>query len=246
MNRLLISISLIIGFFVIPNIAFCQDEWVEEQLNAANELVNQDRIQEAIVQLEKVLRSDRGKKMSHDDRIDIMSEIGSLYALLGDYERSQTYLGQALKTKQKAYGPNHPLVGELMLEMGETAMTLENFEVAESYFEKALEIQSAAGDEYIVREILLRMADLKELHGQPDDAAALRLQVEDRADEPGDTERKPMHASARIRSPAATDQEQHKERSVSKPPPKQPSQQPQDPPQFLGPDKKPPKDLGDL
>jgi eukaryotic-like serine/threonine-protein kinase len=102
----------------------------------------------------------------------LMQTIGTVHAALGEYEPARALLEDALRTRERTFGPDHPAVGETLNALGDHA-------AADRYFQRALTIREAAyGTEHVsVATTLGMLAALRVRQGRAAEAESLYLRV---------------------------------------------------------------------
>jgi tetratricopeptide (TPR) repeat protein len=75
---------------------------------------------------------------------DSLHELGCLYLLTGDYDKSRDYLGQAKALRGETLGETHPDFAKSLFGLAELSAALGNQEIALSLHERALDIRRSA------------------------------------------------------------------------------------------------------
>jgi eukaryotic-like serine/threonine-protein kinase len=121
----------------------------------------------------------------------MMGVIGSAYSALGLYPAAITHLEQALAIRIRLFGPNHPLVAETELDLGE-AMSTGDPELSEKHLQRALDIRTRAfgpGDAKVAR-VLSGLGALRFREGRVADAEKFynqALAIDEKASTRNDT-----------------------------------------------------------
>ena len=132
-------------YVIVAVLVLCGSFAQADELQDANDqyeaLDEQGKYQEALPFAQKAVRLAETKfgKESGDTSV-YLSNLGSLYATLGDYDKAEPLYKRALEIDEKALGPDHPDVATGLNNLGLLYDDLGDYDKAEPLYERALEI----------------------------------------------------------------------------------------------------------
>lgn len=74
------------------------------------------------------------------EEIDLLAQLARHYLNNGDAEKARLYLENSRRCAEIVYGGQHPMVAELMIELGFVSFRMQEYELARQYLEPAVVI----------------------------------------------------------------------------------------------------------
>ena len=118
-----------------------QESWVEEQIDKANILIDDEKYAEAVKLLEYALaKAENEFGENHKAVGDISRKLAIAYYLVEKPQEAESFFLRALNNYEKTLVANDPLIAELLVDLGTFYEDEENISKAIAHFSRAVEI----------------------------------------------------------------------------------------------------------